>query len=97
MEHKYGQSFGGSPADVAHWILPTGRSWQAIAAGYVALVSIVVWPLGPIALLLGVWALRKASAQRSHGRGRAVFAVVVGVFATFLLVAVAATGLASRS
>lgn len=83
--------FGQSPASAGHWLVPTGRSWQAIAAGYVALFAIVIWPLGPVALGLGIWALRQASRQRSHGRGRAVFAVVVGVLATVMLIAVVAT------
>jgi hypothetical protein len=84
-------AFGESPASAAHWLLPTGRSWQAIAAGYVALFAIVIWPLGPVALGLGIWALRQASKQRSHGRGRAVFAVAVGILTTVMLVAVVAT------
>jgi hypothetical protein len=84
-------AFGQSPASAVHWLLPTGRSWQAIAAGYVALLAIVIWPLGPVALGLGIWALRQASRQRSHGRGRAVFAVAVGVLATVMLIAVVTT------
>lgn len=79
------------PADVAHWLAPIGRSWQAVAAGYVALVAIVIWPLGPVALGLGLWALRRAAKEGTHGRGRAVFAVVVGVLATLLLTAVLVT------
>jgi hypothetical protein len=77
-----------------HWALPTGRSWQAIAAGYVALFAIVLWPLGPVALGLGIWALRTASRQGSHGRGRAIFGVVVGASTTALLAAVLVSALA---
>ncbi|MET8147381.1 hypothetical protein ACIBSW_25730 [Actinoplanes sp. NPDC049668] len=69
--------------------MPTGRSWQSIAAGYVALFAIVLWFLGPVALGLGIWALAKASRGHGHGRGRAVFAVVVGVLATGMLFALA--------
>ncbi|MEV4640947.1 DUF4190 domain-containing protein [Actinoplanes sp. NPDC049548] len=83
--------FGESPASVVHWILPTGRSWQSIAAGYVGLVAIVAWFLGPVAVGLGVWALVKASRDGSHGRGRAVFGAVVGVLATVLFLAVLTT------
>lgn len=83
--------FGASPASVSHWILPTGRSWQSIAAGYVGLFAVVAWFLGPVALGLGVWALVKASRDGSHGRGRAVFGAVVGALATLLLLAVLAT------
>lgn len=84
-------AFGQSPNSAAHWMLPTGRSWQSIAAGYVALFAIVIWPLGPVALALGVWALAKASHNGTHGRGRAVFAVTVGLLATLMLAAVLAT------
>ncbi|MDT5037057.1 MAG: hypothetical protein QOE03_2242 [Micromonosporaceae bacterium] len=79
-------SIGESPDTVLHWILPTGRSWQSIASGYVALFAWLIWPLGPVALVLGVWALVRASRDGSHGKGRAVFAVVIGVPATVMLI-----------
>lgn len=85
----YGEErrFGADPRDPVHWLLPTGRSWQSIVAGYVALFATVIWPLGPVALGLGVWAVRRGRLG-GHGRGRAVFAIVVGVLATAALVAV---------
>ncbi|WP_454050327.1 DUF2510 domain-containing protein [Cellulomonas sp. Marseille-Q8402] len=76
---------GESPRDPVHWLVPTGRSWQSIVAGYVALLALLVWPLGPVALGLGLWAMRRGNAG-GHGRGRAVFAIVVGVLATIALV-----------
>lgn len=76
------------PRTVTHWVLPVGRSWQSIVAGYLALFAIIMWPLGPFALGLGVWALVRAAREKAHGTGRAVFAVIVGLLATFLLVAV---------
>jgi len=79
------------PSDALHWILPVGRSWQSIVAGYVAIVALFLWPLGPVALGLGIWALVKAQ-RGGHGRGRAVFAVVVGVLATVGTVWAASTG-----
>jgi hypothetical protein len=82
-----GAGFGQSPTSAVHWILPTGRPWQSIAAGYVAIFAIFLWPLGPVALGLGIWALVQASRQNRHGRGRAIFAVVVGVPATGLSLA----------
>jgi hypothetical protein len=82
-----GPSFGESPASVAHWALPVGRSWQSIASGYVALFAIFVWPLGPVALGLGIWALRQAQ-RGGHGRGRAIFASVVGALTSALLLLV---------
>ena len=85
------RGFGESPATAAHWMLPTGRSWQSIAAGYVALFAIVLWPLGPVALALGSWALVRASQQGSHGRGRAIFAIIVGLLSTALLIAILVT------
>ena len=64
------------PSGALHWIVPVGRSWQSIVAGYVAILALFVWPVGPVALGLGVWALARAR-QGGHGRGRAVFAVIV--------------------
>jgi hypothetical protein len=79
------------PATAAHWVLPTGRSWQSIASGYVALFALVIWPLGPVALGLGVWALVRASRRGGHGRGRAIFAVIVGLLTTSILLAALTT------
>ena len=73
------------PGTAMHWMLPVGRSWQSIVAGYLALLSIVLWPLGPFAVGLGIWALVRAAREKAHGTGRAVFAVIVGLLATFLL------------
>jgi hypothetical protein len=75
-----------------HWLVPTGRSWQSIAAGYLALLATVAWFLGPVALGLGIWALRIAGRTRTHGRGRAVFAVVVGALSTLALLLLVASG-----
>ena len=69
---------GASPSDPMHWILPTGRSGASIAAGYVGLVSLVIWVLGPVAVGLGIWGLRKASTG-GHGSGRSIFAIVTGL------------------
>ena len=76
---------GENPSDPVHWLVPTGRSWQSIAAGYVALFATVIWVLGPVALGLGVWALRAAGRTGSHGRGRAWFAIVAGALASVAL------------
>lgn len=73
---------GEHPSDVVHWLLPTGRTWQSIVAGYVALFALVIWFLGPVSLFFGVWALNASSHGGGHGRGRAVFAIVVGVLST---------------
>jgi hypothetical protein len=85
-------SLGAAPSDPVHWLVPTGRSWQSIAAGYLALLATVAWFLGPVALGLGIWALRIAGRTRTHGRGRAVFAVVVGALSTLALLLLVASG-----
>lgn len=76
------RALGASPSDPLHWVLPLGRTWQSVAAGYVALVALVVWPLGPLAVALGVTGIQAARRTGRHGRGRAWFAVVVGVLST---------------
>ena len=80
-----------APRDDLHWILPTGRSWQTITAGYVGLLSLGVVILGPAAVVLGVLGLRAASRDGSYGRGRAVFGIVTGCIGTFLLIAILLT------
>ena len=96
-QHRYEPvvepGFGAEPSSVGHWVLPTGRSWQAISAGYVALLAVVLWPLGPVALFLGIWALVRASRHGGHGRGRAVFAVVVGAITSLIMLAILATSI----
>ena len=78
---------GAAPSDPVHWLLPTGRSWQSIAAGYIALFATVLWFLGPVAVGLGLWALSVSSRTGTHGRGRAIFAIVVGVLSSMALLA----------
>jgi Protein of unknown function (DUF2510)/Domain of unknown function (DUF4190) len=78
---------GAAPSDPVHWLVPTGRSGQSIVAGYVALFATVIWPLGPVALCLGLWALSTSRRTGTHGRGRAVFAIVVGALATLATLA----------
>jgi hypothetical protein len=72
---------GSSPSDALHWLVPVGRSWQSVVAGYVGIVALFFWALGPVAILLGVLALRKAQ-HGGHGSGRAVFALVAGGLAS---------------
>ena len=70
------------PATAEHWLIPVGRSWQSITAGYLGFLCLVIWfvPVLGFAVeiataALGVWALRLAK-QGGHGRGRAVFGIV---------------------
>ena len=67
------------PDDAMYWMLPVGRSWQSITAGYLGLFGLVIWPLAPIALGLGIWAMRIPG---GHGRGRAIFAIIAGALGT---------------
>src|SRR3954463_15886064 len=57
------------PDTVQHWLLPVGRSWQSILAGYLGLFSIVLILPAPFAIGFGMWGLRVAS-DGGHGRGR---------------------------
>ena len=60
-------------------LIPVGRTWQAIVAGYLGLVAIFIVFLGPVAIGFGVWGLRLGG----HGKGRSVFGIVAGVWGTF--------------
>lgn len=72
------------PSDAMHWIVPVGRSWQSIAAGYLAFASLLFGMFGPFGIVVGgatlwisIWALRLAK-RGGHGSGRAIFGVVGG-------------------
>ncbi len=82
---------GSSPSDPVHWLVPTGRTWQSVTAGYVALFAVVLWVLGPVALWLGVWGLRASARSVAHGRGRAIFAIIVGALSSLAALAVVIT------
>jgi len=77
---------GADPSNAVHWMLPTGRTWQSIVAGYIALFAMLFWFLGPGAFAFGIWALMESHKTGAHGRGRAIFAIVVGVLSTFVLI-----------
>ena len=64
-------------------LLPVGRSPLAIAAGYVGLVSFVVWPAALVAIILGILAIRDIKRNEGkHGMGRAIFAPIAGGLVT---------------
>ena len=70
------KSIGDDPA--IRMLLPVGRSWLAIVAGYLGLLSILMCP-APLALLFGILAvvdIRKH--PEKHGLGRAIFGIVMG-------------------
>lgn len=80
------------PNNALHWIAPVGRSWQSVTAGYVGLVALAIWILGPVAIVLGVLALRQARSG-GHGTGRAIFALVTGAIASALCLLVLLNGM----
>ena len=76
---------GDDPA--MRWVLPVGRSGWAIAAGYLGLFAVLVLP-APVALAVGILALRDLKRDPSkHGKGRAVFGIVMGALGTIALCA----------
>src|SRR3954463_4804040 len=75
---------GQHPDSVAHWLLPLGRSWQSILAGYLGLFSILLIP-APAAVIFGIWGLVVAKKQGSHGRGRSIFGIVAGSIGTLFM------------
>ncbi|MEN6371572.1 MAG: DUF4190 domain-containing protein [Armatimonadota bacterium] len=70
------------------YILPVGRSALAVAAGYAGLFSALL-VFGPIAILLGILALKDIKKNpEKMGKGRAIFGIVMGILGTIGLVAV---------
>jgi hypothetical protein len=67
-----------------HWLVPVGRSGWAIAAGYAGLFSFVVFP-APLALVLGIVAIRHVRRSGRGGMGRAVFGLVMGIVGCVIL------------
>ena len=67
-------------------LLPVGRSPYAILAGYLGLVSVIMFP-APLALIFGLLALRDIKRNpETGGKGRAIFGVVMGaIFSVILL------------
>lgn len=65
------------PSSAVHWMLPVGRSWQSVVAGYLGLLSLGIWVLGPFAIGIGIWALVRAQSG-GHGRGRAITGILGG-------------------
>ncbi len=78
-----GQPFGIGADPAMRAILPVGRTPLALVAGYLGLFALVICPLAPFALGVGIWALVDLKKKPGmHGMGRAVFAIVVGALGT---------------
>jgi len=70
-------------------LLPVGRSWVAIAAGYAGLFAILCFP-APLALGSGIWAVIDLKKHPDkHGMGRAIFGIVMGALGTIGLIIMA--------
>ena len=68
------------------YVLPVGRSGWAIAAGYLALFSVLVAP-APLALFCGIMGLRDIKSHPTKlGKPRAIFGIVMGILGTVALV-----------
>ncbi len=65
-------------------LVPIGRTWQSIVAGYLGLVAIIP-PLSLAAVAMGAWALADLK-QRPNltGRGRAWFGIIGGTICVVL-------------
>jgi hypothetical protein len=79
------------PRHAMHWVVPVGRSWQSILAGYLWLLALGIWVLGPFAIGVGAWALVRARSG-GHGSGRGVFGVVGGLLGTAAMIWFVASG-----
>jgi hypothetical protein len=67
-------------------LLPVGRSGWAIAAGYLGLFSFLILP-APIALIFSIVAIRDIKQHpESHGLGRAVFGLIMGIGGSVVLI-----------
>ena len=87
----------GGDGDLPSWLLPTGRSGLAIAAGYLGLFAMVP-VFAPISLLVGILALRDLNRRPGVlGRGRAIFGIVTGSLFSLVLIAAVAASLRASS
>jgi hypothetical protein len=73
------------------FVLPVNTSVWAIAASYMGLISVLCFP-APFALILGIVALVHLKRNSNlHGKGRAIFAIVLGAIGSlpipFVLIA----------
>jgi hypothetical protein len=77
------KSMGSDPA--MRLLLPVGRSFWAIAAGYFGLLSILLI-FAPFALVTGVLAILDIRKNpEKHGMGRAIFGIIMGALFSLIL------------
>lgn len=80
------------------FLIPTARtSRYSLAAGYLGLFGIVVFPLAPFAILLGILGIRDLKRNpEKNGWGRAITGVVLGGLTTLGALVVLALVLFSK-
>jgi hypothetical protein len=69
-------------------LIPVGIGPFALISPYVGFAALLIWPLGLIAILLGILALREAKAYGGAGTVRAVVAMVLGALGTLVMVGI---------
>jgi hypothetical protein len=75
------------------YVIPINTNPVAIAAGYVGLFAVLCFP-APLALVLGIVALVQLKKKpEQHGKGRAIFAIVMGVLFSLPLPVLVVAGL----
>jgi hypothetical protein len=73
ISHEYKPDLG------MRMLIPIGRSPWAIAAGYMGLISLLMFP-APIAIVFGVLAIRDINKNpKLTGLGRAWFGLIMGI------------------
>jgi Protein of unknown function (DUF2510) len=86
---------GMHPIGAEYWLIPVGRSWQAVVAPWVGLGGLFIPFLGIAAIVLAVLALRLPKDPHHPGRGRPIVAIVLGVIGTAYWAAVLGAALLS--
>ena len=76
----------GNSSAAMRMVLPVDRSPLAIAAGYLGLASVLIFP-APVAMITGILAVRDIRRHPEYrGMGRAVFGMVLGMIGTSLII-----------
>lgn len=87
--HEYPRAQGhpiDSNNDPLRFVIPVNPSVWAVAAGYAGIFAILL-PLAPIAIILGLVALKDLKKNPAKtGKGRAVFAIAAGAVWTLVLI-----------
>ena len=85
QEQAYPRPMGGpvdANNDPLRFVVPLNPSAWAVAAGYVGLISVLMIP-APLAIILGIVAMRDLKNHpEKTGQGRAIFALIMGIFFT---------------